>query len=247
LGKNLAAVLVEPVQSRRPELQPRDFLHELRDLTSREGVALIFDEMVTGFRIHPGGAQAHFDIEADLAAYSKIVGGGLPLSVIAGRGAFMDHLQPMEDGGRGKTAFFAGTFCKHPLSLAASHAVLEAMLKAGPELQSGLNERTQQLVDRLNRFLKSEQIPVRFTCFGSFFSMALSQSRLAPEVVNWLSYQLVYHGVFLRGGDRGGFLTTAHDKADIDTIFRVFSSRLRHVFPENSLIGQNPALVSARP
>lgn len=76
----LAAVLVEPVQSRRPDLQPKAFLKELRALTQDAGIALIFDEMITGFRIHPGGAQAWFGIQADIATYGKIVGGGLPIA-----------------------------------------------------------------------------------------------------------------------------------------------------------------------
>src|SRR5205823_10671587 len=79
----IAAVLVEPVQSRRPDLQPREFLHELRELTARCGNALIFDEVITGFRLHPGGAQAWYDVRADIATYGKVVGGGLPMGVVA--------------------------------------------------------------------------------------------------------------------------------------------------------------------
>ena len=95
----IAAVLVEPVQSRRPELQPTEFLHELRDLTKASGIALIFDEMITGFRSHPGGVQTLFGVKADLATYGKVIGGGLPIGVVAGTAAFMDAL----DGGRGAT------------------------------------------------------------------------------------------------------------------------------------------------
>ena len=81
----LAAVLVEPVQTSNLSLQPKDFLQQLRQLTQEAGIALIFDEMVSGFRIHPGGAQAWFGIEADLATYGKVVGGGMPIGVIAVR------------------------------------------------------------------------------------------------------------------------------------------------------------------
>ena len=130
-GGELAAVLVEPVQSRRPELQPREFLKELRRLTAASGTALIFDEVVTGFRVAPGGAQAFFDVRADLATYGKVVGGGLPIGVVAGRREYMDAL----DGGGWSfgdasfpdvgVTFFAGTFVRHPLALAAAVAVLE--------------------------------------------------------------------------------------------------------------------------
>jgi glutamate-1-semialdehyde aminotransferase len=128
--REIAAVLVEPVQSRCPELQPKDFLQKIRQITQDCGIVLIFDEMVTGFRIHSGGAQAWFEVEADMATYSKIVGGGLPLSIIAGKAQYMDRI----DGGvwnfgdssvpSDKTTFFAGTFCKHPLALASAKAML---------------------------------------------------------------------------------------------------------------------------
>ncbi|HEX6065841.1 MAG TPA: aminotransferase class III-fold pyridoxal phosphate-dependent enzyme, partial [Longimicrobiales bacterium] len=95
MGRELAAVLVEPVQSRRPDLQPRDFLLELRRITQETETPLIFDEVVTGFRTHPGGAQALFGIRADIATYGKVIGGGLPIGVVAGRALYLDAL----DGG----------------------------------------------------------------------------------------------------------------------------------------------------
>ena len=124
----LAAVLVEPVQSRRPDLQPREFLHQLRALTQELGVALIFDEMITGFRIHPGGAQAHFGIHADLVVYGKIAGGGLPIGIVAGQARYLDGIdggwwQYGDDSGPSvQTTFFGGTFCKHPLTMASARA-----------------------------------------------------------------------------------------------------------------------------
>ncbi len=98
-GSEIAAVLVEPVQSRRLDLQPREFMHELRRITEQTGSALIFDEVVTGFRLHPGGAQAYFGVRADLATYGKVIGGGIPVGVVTGIPRFMDAL----DGGAGST------------------------------------------------------------------------------------------------------------------------------------------------
>ncbi|MGD1862582.1 MAG: aminotransferase class III-fold pyridoxal phosphate-dependent enzyme [Leptolyngbyaceae cyanobacterium] len=228
----LAAVLVEPVQSRCPELQPREFLHALRDLTQSADIALIFDEMVTGFRVHPGGAQAHFGIQADLATYSKIAGGGLPLSIIAGQAKFMNHIDggPWQFGDDSApqvpTTFFAGTFCKHPLALAAARAALQHLKDAGPVLQSTLNQRTADLVDRLNAFTASADMPIRFTCFGSFFAIALTQSQISPTALNLISYHLLNQGIHLRGGDKGGFLSTAHTPDDIDAIYTAFCKSL---------------------
>src|SRR5262249_24875370 len=144
---DFAAVLVEPVQSRRPDIQPAAFLQELRALTAKAGVALIFDEVVTGFRVHTGGAQAWFGIQADLATYGKVVGGGMPIGVVAGQGAYMNAL----DGGmwrygddsapEAEQTFFSGTFCKHPLTMAAAHATLLHLKAQGPGLQERLNQR----------------------------------------------------------------------------------------------------------
>ncbi|MCW5623211.1 MAG: aminotransferase class III-fold pyridoxal phosphate-dependent enzyme [Burkholderiales bacterium] len=230
--RDIAAVLVEPVQSRCPELQPREFLQALRGLTAETGVALVFDEMVTGFRIHAGGAQAHFGVRADIATYSKVAGGGLPLSIIAGSARFMDHIDggPWQFGDdsapRVPTTFFAGTFCRHPLALAAAQAVLLAIKTAGPALHAGLNARSAALVARLNAFTGDARLPVRFTCFGSFFAVAMTQSALSPLAQLLLSYNLMIRGIHLRVGDRGGFLCTTHTDADIDTIFTAFRDSL---------------------
>lgn len=220
----LAAVLVEPVQSRFPELQPREFLQQLRQITQELGIVLIFDEMVTGFRIHPGGAQACFGIQADIVTYSKIVGGGLPLSVIAGKASFMDYI----DGGQWnfgddsapeiKTTFFAGTFCKHPLSLAASRAILHHIKKEGIGLYEQLNQRTSNLVNELNTEMQHQGIKVEFVNFGSFFAISTSKSDISPMFMNLLSYELLEKGIHLRQGDKGGFLSTAHTDDEIKTI-----------------------------
>lgn len=232
--QELAAVLVEPVQSRCPELQPKAFLQQLRQVTKESGIALIFDEMVTGFRIHAGGAQAWFGVEADIATYSKIIGGGLPIAIIAGKATYMDRI----DGGmwnygdqsypQVKTTFFAGTFCKHPLSLAAAKAVLKHLKTQGYALQEQLNQRTSQLVQRLNSYMKAESVPIKFTHFGSFFA-AVSSNSASGMAMNLLSYHLLDKGVHLRRGDKGGFLSTAHTDEDIDYIIQAFQESIKEM------------------
>ena len=125
-ANELAAVIVEPVQSRRPDIQPREFLQALRAITKESGSAFILDEVITGFRSHPGGAQAWFGVRADIATYGKVVSGGMPIGVIAGRSEYMDSF----DGGGWRfgddsqpeagVTFFAGTFVRHPLTMAAA-------------------------------------------------------------------------------------------------------------------------------
>src|SRR5262249_35151314 len=139
------------------------------------GTALVFDEVVTGFRSHPGGVQALWGIRADLATYGKVIGGGLPIGVLAGSHRFMDAL----DGGMWQygddsypavgVTFFAGTFVRHPLAMAATHAVLNFMNEQGPQLQARLNERTARMIAELNAFFEERKAPVRIETFSSFF------------------------------------------------------------------------------
>lgn len=228
LGADLAAVLVEPVQSRDPTIQPREFLHELRRITEDFGAALIFDEMIFGFRVHPAGAQHHFGVRADLCTYGKVVGGGMPIGVVAGRARFMDavdggHWQYGDDSApRTRTAFVAGTFNNHPLSMVAAKAVLGHLQAAGPELQAALNARTAAMAGRLNRIFETEQVPIRCLHFSSLFRFDFAED---CEVLN---YHLLRQGVFVWEG-RNCFLSTAHTDADVDFIVEAVQIGVREM------------------
>jgi len=225
-ANELAAVLVEPVQSRNPGLQPRAFLQSLRDLTRSSGAALIFDEVITGFRIHPGGAQAHFGIQADLATYGKIVGGGMPIGIVAGAQKFLDHIdggtwtfgddsQPTVD-----RTFVAGTFCKHPLAMASARAVLRHLKAEGPALQENLNARTAELARTIDNVFAEAGLPIVTQHFGSLFRLALSGNTsyvYQPLEMDLLYHHLIERGVYVWEG-RTCFLTTAHTDADLETI-----------------------------
>jgi glutamate-1-semialdehyde aminotransferase len=229
--RELAAVLVEPVQTSNLSLQPKEFLQQLRQLTEEAGIALIFDEMVSGFRIHPGGAQAWFGIKADLATYGKVVGGGMPIGVIAGKAAYMDAI----DGGmwnygddsypQAKKTFFAGTYCKHPLAMAAARAVLQHIKSHGSSLQQRLNQRTSHFAQQLNAYFEEEKLSLQIEYFGSVFgfttsgSLAISEDSALPNIVQiLLYYNLLYKGILLRGN--GGFLSTLHTDDDINSIIQ---------------------------
>ncbi len=231
LAPTLAAVLVEPVQSRRPALQPAEFLREVRTLTEDAGAALIFDEVITGFRIHPGGAQAHFGIKADLTTYGKIVGGGMPIGIVTGKSEYMDAF----DGGQWQfgdaswpeagVTFFAGTFVRHPLALAAAKATLEHLKATGPSLQEKLNARTTAFVRAVNADFAAAGVPIQLANFGSLFYF-----QFAPEV-KWASllfFYLRFHGVHIWEG-RPCFLSTAHTDADIALIRQAFRDSVREM------------------
>jgi len=222
----LAAVLVEPVQSRRPDLQPRGFLREIRAITERSGTALVFDEVVTGFRCHPGGAQSWFGVEADLATYGKVVGSGIPIGILAGKKAFMDAL----DGGAWNygdgsfpevgVTFFAGTFVRHPLAMAAARAVLDHLHREGPGLQLRMTERTSLLCRALTDFCARVGAPVRVPCFSAFADI-----ECAPGLpyAGLLWYYLREKGIHVWEG-RPLYFTTAHSDEDLDAFASAFCS-----------------------
>ncbi len=220
LSGQLAAVLVETVQSRHPEFAPREFLQDLRRMTAESDTALIFDEVVTGFRTHPGGAQALFGVRADIATYGKVVGGGLPIGIVAGSAKYLDALDggPWrfgdDSGPEAGVTFFAGTFVRHPLALAAARAVLLRLKEEGPELQRGLNLRTTAFVDRLKDVVAEVGAPVQINHFSSWFVVSFPHDLpLAPVYYTLMREK----GVHTWEG-RPCFLTLAHSDADLDHV-----------------------------
>jgi amino acid adenylation domain-containing protein len=220
----LAAVLVEPVQSRRPEFQPVEFIRELREITRASGTALIFDEVITGFRSGPRGAQAHYGVEADIATYGKVVGGGMPIGVVAGKAEFMDtfdggqwHYGDDSFPGKGVT-FFAGTFVRHPLAMVAAREMLRHLKARGPELWTSLNAKADRLAGTLDRFFVEQGAPYRMPNFGSLMFV-----RADPEHpwANLLFFHLRKKGVFLLESFPS-YLTDAHSEADVDFVINAF-------------------------
>jgi amino acid adenylation domain-containing protein len=221
---DLAAVLVEPVQSRHPDLQPKEFLKALRRLTAAHGTALIFDEVITGFRVHPGGSQAVFGVKADLATYGKVIGGGMPIGAIAGSTTFMDAL----DGGTWRygddsipdkgVTFHAGTFVRHPVAMAACVAVLRYLEAEGPALQERLNEKTKRFTDRLNEVFRRAGVPTHVQRFGS-----VMYYKFPPEerFASLFFAHLREKGVHVLEGFPC-FMTTAHSEEDLDFVVRAY-------------------------
>ena len=228
---DLAAVLVEPVQSRNPTLQPVAFLHRLRELCDRRGIALVFDEVVTGFRCAPGGAQQRFGIQADVATYGKVIGGGLPIGVIAGRRQWMDAL----DGGHWQfgdasmpttgVTYFAGTFVRHPLALAAADAVLAHLQQAGPSLQAELDARAAEFVCALNALFRDTGAPVAAEGFSSLWRLRWTEESPLHEL---LYPMLRYRGVHILE-HFPCFVTTAHGDAELQFVFDAFRSAIEEL------------------
>lgn len=212
----IAGVITEPVQSRRPDIQPREFLHKLREVTQENNIALIFDEIITGFRIGAGGAQEYFGVEADIATYGKVIGGGLPIGVVSGKGKFLDSI----DGGMWrfgddsvppcdeKRTFVAGTFCHHPLAMASCHATLSYIMENKDKIYPAINEKTAKFVESMNKFFTSEKIPFKIYCFGSLFRFNVTKDK---EI---FYYGMLEKGIYIWEG-RNCFFSTEHTNQDI--------------------------------
>jgi len=248
-ANELAAILVEPVQSRRPDFQPREFLAELRRLTEASGTALIIDEMVTGFRVAPGGAQEHFGIRADIATYGKIIGGGFPMGVIAGKRAWMDAL----DGGHWQygddstptvgVTYFAGTFVRHPLALAAAKAVLQRLKQEGPALQQGLTDVTTSFAAELNAWFKQVGAPLEIRSFGSLWKTFYTDEHTHSDL---LFLFLRDRGIHILDGFPC-FFTTAHTPADVAQISQAFRESVAELQDAGFLPGAARQLQSFDP
>jgi amino acid adenylation domain-containing protein len=243
----VAAVVVEPVQSRRPDLRPVEFLKQVRAITKDSGTALVFDEVVTGFRMHPGGLQAIFGIQADLACYGKVVGGGLPVGVLAGKASFMDAL----DGGNWSygddsypevgVTFFAGTFVRHPLVLAALLAVLEHMKARGPALQEEVSARMGRLVDQLQACFAERGLTLPTPVFGSMFYMQPSHDYRFGSL---LYYHLRARGIYVHEGFPC-FITTEHTDDDVARIVQAFGESIEAMQADGLLPGGEGVTVQA--
>ncbi len=250
---DIAAVVVEPVQSRRPEYQPREFLHELRSVTAELGICLIFDEVITGFRCRLGGAQEFFGVKADIGCYGKVIGGGMPIGVIAGKREFMDAL----DGGAWQygddsmptvgVTYLAGTFVRHPLALAAAKAALEHFKRSGPQLQQTLNTRVAALADELNAHCREAGAPVEIRYFSSLWRVIFTEDHPWQDL---LFAMMRSRGVHILD-NFPNYMTTAHSDADIAVIKQAFKESLAEMqeseFLPRRAVTRAAALDAARP
>ncbi|MGC3988627.1 MAG: aminotransferase class III-fold pyridoxal phosphate-dependent enzyme [Chthoniobacteraceae bacterium] len=227
-ANELAAVFIEPIQSRRPDLQPKAFLQEARRITRQSETALIFDEVINGFRVHLNGAQAFYGVQSDIGTWGKIIGGGMPIGAVTGSARFMDAL----DGGHWQygddsfpevgVTFFAGTYVRHPLAMAASHAMLSHLKEQGPGLQQRLAERTKAMIDEINAFAAGRGIPLHIERCASLFYFHFPADITHGSLL-W--FHLREKGLHIWEG-RPCFLSTAHTEEDVREIVRIFKESL---------------------
>jgi glutamate-1-semialdehyde 2,1-aminomutase len=228
----IAALIVEPVPGNAGLYLPKPgFLELLREITAASGTVLIFDEVMTGFRLAPGGAQERFGVNPDLTCFGKIIGGGLPVGAFGGRADIMDRLAPLGP------VYQAGTLSGNPLAMAAGIAALEELVSGGAYCL--LEERAEQLEAGLKDAAKSAGVPMRFNGCGSMFcgyftgepvwnlADALRSDR---ERFNKFFHGMLDAGVYLAPSQfEAGFISTAHSTEDIEKTVRTAAAVLRQV------------------
>jgi glutamate-1-semialdehyde 2,1-aminomutase len=165
----IAAIIVEPVAGNMGCILPASgFLEGLRRICDRENIVLIFDEVMTGFRLAPGGAQEIFGIAADLITYGKVIGGGMPVGAFGGRRDIMQHIAPLGN------VYQAGTLSGNPVAMVAGLTTLKALLD-NPGIYTALEEKTIYLKKGLDSALKKGQRPFVINQFGSMLSVHFSE------------------------------------------------------------------------
>jgi glutamate-1-semialdehyde 2,1-aminomutase len=252
---DVAAAIIEPTGAYGARLPIRsDFLHALRELTRQHGVVLIFDEVVTGFRVAPGGAQAEYGIRPDLTTLAKIMAGGLPGGAVAGRKDILDLLDfaVARETGREKIAH-QGTYNANPLSAAAGIAAL-AIVATG-DACARANRFGETLRRRANEVFEEEQVP--WAAYGTFSMLhiftnpervAITPTRFDPfqqpaaslagkrqaALVDKLRLAMMVHGVDLSGSP-GGFVSATHETAELEDTIRALRSSLRMLRHEGEI------------
>jgi glutamate-1-semialdehyde 2,1-aminomutase len=221
-GADIAALIIEPVAGNMNCIPPRDgYLRSLRDLCTRHGALLIFDEVMTGFRVALGGAQAHYGVTPDLTTFGKVIGGGMPVGAYGGRRELMAQVAPSGP------VYQAGTLSGNPVAMAAGLAMLE--LIQAPGFYDTLAARTRLLCDGLQAVADGEGVPFSTNrvggMFGLFFTREKVESFAQATAADTALFNRFFHGMLKRGvylapsAFEAGFLSSAHGEQDIaDTL-----------------------------
>jgi glutamate-1-semialdehyde 2,1-aminomutase len=220
LGQEIACIIVEPIAGNMNMVRPEPGFHEtLREVCDASGAILIFDEVMTGFRVAKGGAQALFGITPDLTTLGKIVGGGMPAAAFGGRADIMASIAP--DG----PVYQAGTLSGNPVAMAAGLATLEKI--DTPGFYAALSERTRQLAEGLQAAAMDAKIPLATEHAGGMFGFIFTAdgpvrrfSQVAAADIE--RFKVFFHGMldegvyFAPSAYEAGFVSAAHGDAEID-------------------------------
>jgi len=231
-GDAFACAIIEPVAANMGVVIPDPgYLARLRTLTSRHGALLIFDEVVTGFRVAWGGAQALFNVSADLTVFGKIIGGGLPIGAFGGPRRIMQRLAPQGD------VYHGGTFAGHPLSMAAGIATLRELQTHPP--YERLERVGQRLRDGLLDASQRAEIPVQINRVGSMLTLCFSARPIRTfahataahrdQFAQW-AHALLARGILVPPSPYEAlFLSTVHTETHMEQFLRSARQTLQHI------------------
>ncbi|MFC4726642.1 glutamate-1-semialdehyde 2,1-aminomutase [Coralloluteibacterium thermophilus] len=217
-GDDIAALIIEPIAGNMNCILPREgYLRHLRALTEKHGALLIFDEVMTGFRVAPGGAQQLFGVTPDLSTFGKIIGGGMPVGAYGGRRALMSQVAPAGP------VYQAGTLSGNPVAMAAGLATLD--LVRAPGFHEDLLRKTHLLCDGLEAAARDAGVAVTTNrapaMFGLFFTDRKVESYAEATACDVQAFNRFFHGMLRRGvylapsAYEAGFVSSAHSDADI--------------------------------
>jgi glutamate-1-semialdehyde 2,1-aminomutase len=219
IGDEIACIIVEPVAGNMNCIPPLPgFLEGLREVCDEHGAVLIFDEVMTGFRVARGGAQAHFGVAPDLTALGKVIGGGMPVGAFGGRRAIMEHISPLGP------VYQAGTLSGNPIAMTAGLKTLE--LISAPGFYERLAERTAQLCDGLAERARAAGVPLSTNRAGAMFGLFFTEGQVTnyaeATACNQQQFNAFFHGMLERGvylapsAFEAGFVSAAHGEPEID-------------------------------
>src|ERR1700744_1470633 len=230
----IAAIIIEPVPANNGLLlQEKEYLDFLREICTKNGALLIFDEVISGFRLGFEGASGHYQIKPDIVTYGKIIGGGLPVGCYGASAEIMGPVSP--DGG----VYQAGTLSGNPVAMAAGIAQLTELLRMG--FYKDLNKKTEEFAEAIQRFATARNYKFRVFSIGSIFWFAFTEKeaiRRADEIdassmekFKKLHRELLNRGVYLGpSGYEVGFISSAHTKIDLEKAKRAIFESLEVVF-----------------
>jgi glutamate-1-semialdehyde 2,1-aminomutase len=232
-GSEIAAVIVEPIPANNGLLvQRKEFLEKLRERTAEVGALLIFDEVINGFRVAPGGAAELFGITPDLATFGKVIGGGLPVGAFGGSAAIMDHLAPLGP------VYQAGTLSGNPVAMAAGLSTLQELESSNAWRR--LEALGQELEERLEPVLRNAPFPAQLVRVGSIFWLCY-QGGAAPRRADAIQdvsaerFAKVFAGLLARGISTApsayevGFLSMAHTSEDLEVFVAALKDTFEHL------------------
>ena len=226
-GENVAAIIVEPVAANMGVVPPqKGFLKFLRDITLKYETVLIFDEVITGFRLKFGGAQEYFGVKPDMTTLGKIVGGGMPIAAYGGKKEIMDRVSPTGP------VYQAGTLSGNPIATTAGIETLK-ILKAHPEYYKQIDESAKKLADAYRKMAKEKNIPLHVNQIGSLLSAFQTgevvddyDSALTSDTNAYTEYfwKMLDNGIYVAPAQfEAMFVSVAHTKEDIERTCEVIS------------------------